>query len=64
MTDDNFLEIVARAQSGLRKSDQRVAEILLERPTEVVDMTLAALAKAAEVSDPTVIRFCNGVGIW
>lgn len=64
MTDDNFLEIVARAQSGLRKSDQRLAEILLERPTEVVDMTLAVLAKAAEVSDPTVIRFCNGVGIW
>lgn len=60
--DDNFLEIVARARGSLRKSDLRVAEILLERPSEVVDMTLAALARAAEVSEPTVIRFCNAVG--
>ena len=60
--DDNFLEIVARSRGALRKSDLRVAEIILDRPSEVVDMTLAALARAAEVSEPTVIRFCNAVG--
>lgn len=60
--DDNFLEIVARARASLRKSDLRVADLLLARPTEVVEMTLATLAREAEVSEPTVIRFCNAVG--
>ena len=60
--DDNFLETVARARATLRKSDLRVADIILERPFEVVEMTMATLAKAAEVSEPTVIRFCNAVG--
>ncbi len=59
---DNLLEIIARAQDGLRKSDRRVAEVVLDRPAEVVDMTLAALARAAGVSEPTVIRFCNAIG--
>lgn len=60
--DDNFLETVARSRNALRKSDLRVAEIILDRPAEVVDMTLAALARTAGVSEPTVIRFCNAVG--
>ncbi len=61
-TGDNLLEIIARAQDTLRKSDRRVAEVVLDRPAEVVDMTLAALARAAGVSEPTVIRFCNAIG--
>lgn len=61
-TGDNLLEIIARAQGSLRKSDRRVAEVVLARPTEVVDMTLAALARAAGVSEPTVIRFCAAIG--
>jgi len=61
-TGDNLLEVIARAQDTLRKSDRRVAEVVLERPAEVVDMTLAALARAAGVSEPTVIRFCTAIG--
>ncbi|MEO5614005.1 MAG: MurR/RpiR family transcriptional regulator [Cypionkella sp.] len=59
---DNLLEVVVRALSSLRKSDQRVAEVLLDRPSEVVDMTLARLASASGVSEPTVIRFCTAIG--
>ncbi len=59
---DNLLEVIARAQPTLRKSDRRVAEVVLERPGEVVDMTLARLASAAGVSEPTVIRFCTAIG--
>lgn len=59
---DNLLEVIARAQESLRKSDRRVAEVVLERAPEVVDMTLASLARAAGVSEPTVIRFCTAIG--
>ena len=59
---DNLLEVIARAQASLRKSDRRVAEVVLERAPEVVDMTLASLARAAGVSEPTVIRFCTAIG--
>ena len=57
-TGDNLLEVIARAQDSLRKSDRRVAEVVLERPAEVVDMTLAALARyRRRQREPTVIRF-------
>ncbi|MCB1331376.1 MAG: MurR/RpiR family transcriptional regulator, partial [Maritimibacter sp.] len=59
---DNLLEQIVRQKPDLRKSDQRVAEVVLDRPGEVVDMTLAMVAKAAGVSEPTVIRFCNAIG--
>jgi len=60
--DDNLLEIVVRLEDGLRKSDRRVARVVLDRPGDVVSMTLAMLAKAAGVSEPTVIRFCSAIG--
>lgn len=59
---DNLLEEIVRLQDSLRKSDGRVARVVLDRPDEVVDMTLATLAKAAGVSEPTVIRFCTAIG--
>ncbi|MEO8243787.1 MAG: MurR/RpiR family transcriptional regulator [bacterium] len=61
-TSDNLLERILRLKPDLRKSDQRVAEVVLDRPGEVVDMTLAMVAKAADVSEPTVIRFCAAIG--
>lgn len=60
--DDNLLEDIVRLRDDLRKSDRRVAEVILDRPEEVVGMTLATLSKAAEVSEPTVIRFCTAIG--
>lgn len=59
---DNLLEDILRLRETLRKSDRRVAEVILDRPEEVVSMSLATLAKAAAVSDPTVIRFCAAIG--
>lgn len=60
--DDNLLETILRQKQDLRKSDRRVAEVVLASPDDVVSMTLAQLSKAAEVSEPTVIRFCTAIG--
>ena len=59
---ENLLELIVRSKDDLRKSDQRVAEVVLDRPAEVVDMTLATLASEAGVSEPTVVRFCTAIG--
>lgn len=60
--DDNLLEVIRRALPGLRKSDRRVAETILEAPLAATEMTLAALAEASGVSEPTVLRFCTAIG--
>ena len=40
---DNLLEQIVRLKTDLRKSDQRVAEVVLDRPDEVVDMNLSSI---------------------
>jgi RpiR family carbohydrate utilization transcriptional regulator len=59
---DNLLEKILRQNPDLRKSDQKVANVVLTRAAEVVDMTIGMLAQAADVSEPTVIRFCAAIG--
>lgn len=61
-SDDNLLEEIVRLKDELRKSDRRVADVVLENPEGVVSMTLATLSKTAGVSEPTVIRFCSAIG--
>lgn len=60
--DDNLLEVINRSLPTLRKSDRRVAEAILADPNAAVDMTLAQMAKAAGVSEPTVMRFASAIG--
>lgn len=46
----------------LRKSERKVGAFLLHAPADVLTMRVADLATAAEVSEPTVIRFCRALG--
>ncbi|MES0864330.1 SIS domain-containing protein [Ruegeria sp. SCPT10] len=58
----NLLEVVSKSVDSLRKSDKKVAEVILADPSTATQLKLAELAQLAEVSEPTVIRFCNAVG--
>ena len=60
--EDSLLEVIARRLPDLRKSDRRVAETILAAPEAALAMTLGTLARAAGVSEPTVIRFSAAVG--
>ena len=44
------------------KTDRRIAEIVLERPHEVVNMSIGRFSIMAGVSDPSVVRFCRSLG--
>lgn len=46
----------------LSKSEQQVARYIIDHPEEVITLSVAALAEAAEVSDPTVVRACRSLG--
>jgi RpiR family carbohydrate utilization transcriptional regulator len=46
----------------LRKSEAKVASFVLENANDVINMRIVDLAASAEVSEPTVIRFCRAIG--
>lgn len=46
----------------LSKAEQRVADIVLADPDTVMKTSVAVLAAQAQVSEPTVIRFCRSLG--
>ena len=51
-----------RAEETLSPSERRVAEIVQSNFDAATRMTIADLAAKAEVSQPTVTRFCRSVG--
>jgi RpiR family carbohydrate utilization transcriptional regulator len=62
MAPRNVLELVRVMRPELRKSDRKVADALLENPHRILNSTVSETAEIAEVSQPTVIRFCSAVG--
>lgn len=58
----NLLEHISRSLESLRKSDRKVAQKILDDPNKATELKLADLAKLADVSEPTVIRFCSAIG--
>lgn len=58
--DDNLLEDIQTRLQDLNKSERKVAEAILRDPTAATRYSIAALARAADVSEPTVNRFCRG----
>ncbi len=58
-----LLEHVADMRGALRASESKVAGWVLENPVGAAELNLAGLANAADVSEPTVVRFCTAVGL-
>lgn len=59
---DTLLGTVAARLPALRPSEAKVAALVLRDPVAALDYNMAGLADAAEVSEPTVMRFCSAVG--
>lgn len=59
---DDILKNLAAQRENLGKAELRVAEYVLKQPGRVITMAIIDLAKASEVSDPTIIRLCRRVG--
>jgi glucokinase len=57
-----FLTRIRRHMTGLSPAERRVAQYVLQHPQRVTNDPIADIAAAAEVSQPTVIRFCRSLG--
>ena len=53
---------IQRARGSLSPAEKRVADYVLTHPRSAMNEPIAQIANAAEVSQPTVIRFCRSLG--
>ncbi|WP_220804752.1 MurR/RpiR family transcriptional regulator [Pseudomonas sp. NCCP-436] len=58
----NLLEQIQSRLNDLNKAERKVAEVILHDPQQATRLSIAALAQAAGVSEPTVNRFCRSFG--
>ena len=58
-----MLSTIKRILPDLSPAEKRVARWVLMHPKEAAEGTLARLAREAETSEPTVVRFCRRVGL-
>ena len=57
----NMLEKIQLKLEHLSKSERKVADIILASPERAIHSSIAALAVEANVSEPTVNRFCRSM---
>jgi glucokinase len=57
-----LLDRVRTARDSLTPAERRVADVVLGNPRSMLNDAIAVIAQSAEVSQPTVIRFCRSLG--
>ena len=58
----SVLAQIRRGLEGLSRAERKVAEHVLSHPRQILNDPIAEIARAADVSQPTVIRFCRSLG--
>ncbi len=61
MNNSTLLQHIHQARHLLRKSERKVCEYVLSHLNDVIHMRIVDLASAADVSEPTVVRFCRAI---
>jgi len=59
---NTLMERVGQLRQELSPAEARVATLVLEHPRTVLNEPIAEIARLADVSQPTVIRFCRSLG--
>jgi len=57
-----LLERIKASLTSLAPAEQRVAALVLSDPRSFAQLPISVLAERAQVSKPTVVRFCRSVG--
>lgn len=63
MGTEEFLFEIRKNYRNLRPSEQKVADVILEGTEEIAEYTIEQFAHKAKVSQPTVLRFVNAMGM-
>jgi len=59
----NLISKIKERREHLRKSERKVADFVLDHAQAVLGMRIVDVAAGAEVSEPTVVRFCHALDI-
>jgi glucokinase len=59
---NTLMDRIHKLRPELTPAEQRVAALVLEQPRLVLNEPIAEIARLADVSQPTVIRFCRSLG--
>jgi RpiR family carbohydrate utilization transcriptional regulator len=62
MKPTTLTERIRNTGEQMRKSERKVAEYVLANLGTIINLRIVDLAAQAEVSEPTVVRFCRAVG--
>jgi glucokinase len=57
-----ILERIRKSRSQFSPAEQKVASLILAHPRAVMNDPISEIARRADVSQPTVIRFCRSLG--
>ena len=63
MEAQNLISKIKDRRDQLRKSERKVADFVLEQTHAVLGMRIVDVAAGAEVSEPTVVRFCHALDV-
>ena len=58
----NFWELLHQRQDELTKSGRMVADYLIHHADEAQYLSISSLARACNVAEATVFRFCRALG--
>jgi RpiR family transcriptional regulator, carbohydrate utilization regulator len=58
----SLIRTIEEQVPGLSAAEARVAAVILADPDDAVGSSIATIARRAQVSQPTVLRFCRAVG--
>lgn len=59
----SFLLEIRNKYKELRISERKVADAILEEKVNILDCTIEDFSKIVGVSQPTIIRFANAMGL-
>ena len=60
--ENGLLDRIQQILPELTQAEKRVASLVLDNPRTVLNEAIAEIARLADVSQPTVIRFCRSLG--
>lgn len=60
---ENALGRIRIAQPAMAKGARRIADFILDRPEDVVGMSVTELSEATDVSEGSIINFCRSIGL-
>ena len=62
MLSGDLIQAVRQGYESLRRSEKKVADLVLDNPSQCINSSIGELARLATVSEPTVVRFCRAIG--